>query len=136
MQGADHLRDTVGALGLAGGGVRLECPGGGLGVGGVVLAKPASVLAVRAVHLKDLYTSGAQEAGQPHAEAATALDTGTGQCSKLLRPTDQRSVAGLRRRYSRVTEAPTEAVEGYRDVRVGVRVYAQDDERLFVRVDV
>jgi len=30
-----------------------------------------------------------------------------------------------------VTEAPTEVVEGYHDVRVGVRVYAQDDERLF-----
>jgi hypothetical protein len=78
VQGAHHLRDTVGALGLASGGVRLECPGGGLGVGGVVLAKPAPVLTVRAIHLEDLYTSGAQEAGQPHAEAAAALAAGTG----------------------------------------------------------
>src|SRR5215217_565462 len=32
-------------------------PGGGLGVGGVVLTEAAPVLAVRAVHLDDLYTS-------------------------------------------------------------------------------
>jgi hypothetical protein len=34
-----------------------------------------------------------------------------------------------------VAEAPTEAIEGYRDVNVGVRVYAQDEECLFACVD-
>jgi hypothetical protein len=33
-----------------------------------------------------------------------------------------------------VTEAPTEAIEGYPDVHVGMCIYAYDDERLFVRV--
>ena len=122
MQGAHHLRGTVGALGLAGGGVCLERPRGGLGVGGVVLTEPATVLAVRAVHLDDLHPSGTQEADQSHAEAAAALDTGAVQRSKLLRPSHQRSVAGLRRGHGLVTEAPTEAVEGYHDVRVGMRV--------------
>ena len=68
VQGAHHLRGTVGALGLAGGGVRLERPRGGLGGGGVVLAEPAPVVAVRAVHLDDLHPSGAQEADQSHTE--------------------------------------------------------------------
>jgi hypothetical protein len=31
-------------------------------------------------------------------------------------------------------EAPTETVEGYHDVHVGVRVYAQDDERFCIGV--
>jgi hypothetical protein len=44
MQGAHHLCGTVGALGLACGSVRLQRPGGGLGVGGVVLTEPAPVL--------------------------------------------------------------------------------------------
>jgi hypothetical protein len=92
------------------------------------------VLEVRAVHLDDLQPCGAQEADQSHAEAAAALDTGAVQRSKLLRPNHQRSVAGLRRGHGLVIEAPIETVEGYRDVRVGVRVYAQDDERLFVCV--
>ena len=34
-----------------------------------------------------------------------------------------------------MSEAPTVAVEGYRDVYVGMCVYAQDEERLFVLVD-
>ena len=59
VQDAYHLRRTVGALGLADGSVRLERPRGGLGVGGVVLAEPAPVLAVRTVHLDDLHPSGA-----------------------------------------------------------------------------
>jgi hypothetical protein len=118
MQGAHHLCGTVGALGLAGGSVRLERPGGG--VGGVVLTEPAPVLAVRAVHLDDLYTSSAQEAGQSHAEAAAAFDAGALQRSELLHPSHQRGVAGLCRRHALVTEAPTVAVEGYRNVYVGM----------------
>src|SRR5215213_8387663 len=131
VQDAHHLRGPVGALGLAGGGAGLHGPRGGLGVCGVVLAEPAPVLAVRAVHLDDLYPSSAQEADQSHTEAAAALDTGSEKRSELLRPSHQRSVAGLRRGHGLVTEASTEVVEGYHDVLVGVRVYAQDDERLF-----
>jgi hypothetical protein len=37
VQGAHHLCGALGALGLSGGDVRLERPGGGLGVGTVVL---------------------------------------------------------------------------------------------------
>jgi hypothetical protein len=128
MQGAHHLCGTVGALGLACGSVRLQRPGGGLGgglgVGGVVLSEPAPVLTVRRVHLDNLYTSGTQEAGQSHAEAAAAFDAGALQRSELLHPSHQRGVAGLCRGHALlVTEAPTVAVEGYRDVYVGMCVY-------------
>jgi hypothetical protein len=100
-----------------------------------VLPEPAPVLAVRAVHLDDLYVPGTQEAGQSHTEAATTFDASAIQRTEPLRPSYQRGVAGLRRGHGLVTEAPTEVVEGYRDVRVGVRIYAQDDESLFVCVD-
>jgi hypothetical protein len=83
----------------------------------------------------NLYTSGTQEAGQSHAEAAAAFDAGALQRSELLHPSHQRGVAGLCRGHALVTEAPTVAVEGYRDVYVGMCVYTQDDERLLVLVD-
>ena len=55
---------AVGALlGLAGGGVCLERPRGGLGFGGIVLAELTPMMAVRAVHLDPPRTSDAQEAG-------------------------------------------------------------------------
>jgi hypothetical protein len=82
-----------------------------------VPAEPATVPAGRVVYLEGLYTPFAQEAGQFHAEAAAALDTGAVQRSKLLRPSHQRSVAGLHRRHGLVAEALAEAVEGDRDVR-------------------
>jgi hypothetical protein len=42
------------------------------------------------------------------------------QRSELLHPSHQLGVAGLRRRHALVTEAPTLAVEGYRNVYVGM----------------
>ena len=92
VQGTHHLCGSVVALGLAGGGVCLERPRGGLGVGGVVLTEPATVLAVRAVDLDDLHAPGAQEAGEPYAEAAAAFDADALQRSELLRPSRQKGV--------------------------------------------
>ena len=95
-----------------------------------MFAEFAAVLTVGSVDLDNIHASSAQEAGESHAEAAAALDADAVQGAEPLGPSQQRRVAGLRRRHHLATQAPAEPVEGNRNVHVGVRVDPQDDERL------
>ena len=90
-QGAQRLGRPVGALGLPGGGPCHERAGRGLGVRGVMLAVPATVLAARSVDLHHAQALPPQEARQSGPVAARALHPGRNRVAELEHPTQDSS---------------------------------------------
>ena len=126
-QRADRLHRAVPALRRAAGPAGLRGPGRADGIERVGLARPAPVLAVRAVHLHDPDAGRGDVAGQARAVAASPLDPGQAHRPEPAQPAQQPGIAGRRRRELLDPEQPADRVQRGRDVGISVGVHAAGD---------
>jgi hypothetical protein len=127
LEVADHLRRARARLGQAGRLPAQHGAGGGLSVERVALALPAPELAAGAIHLKNRVPPLPQEAGQPGAVGARALDAEGPDGPERPRPGLQLPVTVGADQDGRGAQAGAARVDRHGGVDVFVGVDADDD---------
>jgi len=130
-QRADRLHGAVPALGRAAGPAGLRGPRGADRVQRVGLARPATVLPVRADCLDDPDAGRGDVAGQPGAVTASSLDADQAHGHEPAQPAQQAGVAGRGGGELLDAEQPADGIQRGGDVRIGVGVHAAGDGACF-----